>query len=99
MQQGPCVAKNIRQLIAGGWTKPFDYWDKGTMATIGRYAAVADAGFFRFQGFPAWLAWLFVHVFLLVGFRSKFSVLLSWAYTYVVFGRKARLITGRQTSA
>ncbi len=99
MQQGPWVAENIRQLLAGGWTRPFDYWDKGTMATIGRYAAVADVGFFRMHGFPAWLAWLFVHVFLLVGFRSKFAVLVSWAYTYLVFGRKARLITGRQASA
>lgn len=95
IQQGPHVAKNIQLLLAGGWTKPFEYWDKGSMATIGRYAAVADLGFMRFSGFLAWLAWLFIHLILLVSFRSKVGVLLSWAYTYVVYGRKARLITGR----
>jgi NADH dehydrogenase len=95
IQQGPHVAKNIEHLLVGGWTKPFEYWDKGTMATIGRYAAVADVGIMRFSGFIAWLAWLFIHLILLVSFRSKVGVLLSWAYTYVVYGRKARLITGR----
>jgi NADH dehydrogenase len=65
------------------------------MATIGRYAAVADVGFMRFSGFIAWLAWLFIHLILLVSFRSKVGVLASWAYTYIVYGRKARLITGR----
>jgi len=96
MQQGPHVAENIRRLMGGGWTLPFEYNDKGTMATIGRYAAVADIGFMRFHGFIAWLAWLFIHVLLLVGYRSRIAVLLSWFYTYVVFGRKARLITGRE---
>jgi NADH:quinone reductase (non-electrogenic) len=95
IQQGPHVAKNIQQLLSGGWTKPFQYWDKGSMATIGRYAAVADLGFMRFSGFLAWLAWLFIHLILLVSFRSKIGVLWSWAYTYIVYGRKARLITGR----
>jgi NADH dehydrogenase len=95
IQQGPHVAANIQQLIAGAWSKPFEYNDKGTMATIGRYAAVVDLGWFRFSGFLAWLAWLFIHLMLLVGFRSKVAVFFSWAYTYVVYGRKARLITGR----
>jgi len=95
IQQGPHVAENIQQLLVGGWTKPFKYWDKGSMATIGRYAAVADLGFMRFSGFLAWLAWLFIHLILLVSFRSKIGVLWSWAYTYIVYGRKARLITGR----
>jgi NADH dehydrogenase len=98
IQQGPHVAKNIEHLLAGGWTKPFEYWDKGTMATIGRYAAVADVGIMRVSGFMAWLAWLFIHLILLVSFRSKVGVLLSWAYTYVVYGRKARLITGRDAT-
>ena len=98
MQQGRQVAENIKQIVTGGWTRPFAYHDKGTMATIGRCAAVADAGFMRFTGFPAWLAWLFIHLLFLVSFRSKIGVLLSWAYTYVVYGRKARLITGRQTA-
>jgi NADH dehydrogenase len=96
IQQGPHVAENIRLLLSDGWTKPFEYVDKGSMATIGRYAAVADLGFVRFGGFIAWLAWLFIHLILLVSFRSKVGVLMSWAYTYAVYGRKARLITGRE---
>lgn len=96
MQQGRHVAKNIRALLVGGWTSKFDYFDKGTMATIGRHAAVADAGFMRFSGWMAWLAWLFVHLIFLVTFRNKLKVLFSWAYAYVTFGRGARLITGRQ---
>ena len=95
MQQGRHIAHNIRRLLAGGWTEPFEYFDKGSMATIGRYRAVADAGFLRFTGFPAWCAWLFIHLIFLVGYRSKIGVILSWGYTYLVFGRKARLITGR----
>jgi len=95
MQQGRHVAKNIVQLLSGGWTHRFSYFDKGTMATIGRHAAVADAGFIRFSGYPAWLAWLFVHLIFLVGFRNKVMVLISWAYAYIAFGRGARLITGR----
>lgn len=93
MQQGRHAAKNIRAMLAGGWTQAFAYFDKGTMATIGRHAAVADAGFLRFSGYPAWLAWLFVHLIFLVGFRSKLLVLLSWAYAYLTYGRGARLIT------
>ena len=94
MQQGRHAAENIEQLMDGGWTRPFEYHDKGTMATIGRCAAVADAGWMKFTGFPAWLAWLFIHLLFLVSFRSKIGVLFSWAYTYLVYGRKARLITG-----
>ena len=96
MQQGRHAARNIRILLAGGWTEKFEYFDKGTMATIGRHRAVADAGFMRFSGWLAWLAWLFIHLIFLVGFRSKVMVLLSWAYAYVTYGRGARLITGRQ---
>ncbi|MEO8350987.1 MAG: NAD(P)/FAD-dependent oxidoreductase [Chthoniobacteraceae bacterium] len=96
MQQGRHVAKNIVRLAAGGWSNEFVYNDRGSMATIGRYAAVADLNFARFTGFPAWLAWLFIHLVFLVSFRSKIGVLFSWGYTYLVFGRKARLITGRE---
>ncbi|MDQ3624015.1 MAG: NAD(P)/FAD-dependent oxidoreductase [Verrucomicrobiota bacterium] len=96
MQQGAHAARNIRLLLAGGWAKPFVYFDKGTMATIGRHRAVADLGFVHFSGFVAWLAWLFVHLIFLVGFRSKILVLFSWAYAYVTYGRGARLITGLQ---
>ena len=95
MQQGRHVAKNIRTHLVGGWLAAFEYWDKGTMATIGRHRAVCDAGFMRFGGFVAWLAWLFIHLIFLVSFRNKVSVLASWAYAYFTYGRGARLITGR----
>jgi NADH dehydrogenase len=70
------------------------YRDKGAMATIGRSAAVAAIKQFELTGFPAWLAWLGVHLLFLVGFRSKFSVLLQWMYSYFTFKRGARIITG-----
>jgi NADH dehydrogenase len=95
MQQGRHAAHNIRQLLAGGWTERFEYWDKGTMATIGRHRAVADTGFLRFGGFVAWLAWLFVHLIFLVSFRDKLLVVTNWAWQYATKGRGARLITGR----
>ncbi|HEX8295713.1 MAG TPA: NAD(P)/FAD-dependent oxidoreductase [Chthoniobacteraceae bacterium] len=99
MQQGRHVARNIAIKLAGGWTTRFSYFDKGTMATIGRHAAVADAGFIKFSGLLAWLAWLFVHVIFLVSFRNKLTVFFSWAYAYFTFGRGARLITGREWPA
>jgi NADH dehydrogenase len=95
IQQGPHVARNIARTIRGGWREKFEYVDKGTMATIGRHSAIADLGFVRLHGLPAWLAWLFIHLMLLVGYRSRVAVFFSWAYTYLVYGRKARLITGR----
>ena len=73
---------------------PFQYRNKGTMATIGRSAAVAKMGRFEFSGFPAWLAWLGVHLILLIGFRNKVAVLLQWAYAYCTYKRGARIITG-----
>lgn len=73
---------------------PFKYWDKGTMATIGRSAAVAKVKNFEFTGFFAWLAWLFIHLIFLVGFRNKISVLMSWAYSYFTYKRGSRIITG-----
>jgi NADH:ubiquinone reductase (H+-translocating) len=72
----------------------FRYWDKGTMATIGRSAAVAWVGRFKFSGLPAWLAWLFVHLIFLIGFRNKIAVLMQWAYSYFAYKRSARIITG-----
>jgi NADH dehydrogenase len=72
---------------------PFKYWDKGTMATIGRSAAVAWIGKLHFSGFAAWLAWLLVHLIFLVGFRNKIAVLLQWAYSYFAYKRSARIIT------
>src|SRR5262249_61333563 len=72
---------------------PFRYWDKGTMATIGRSAAVAYIGRFKLTGFPAWVAWLFIHLIFLIGFRNKLAVLLQWAYSYFTYKRGARIIT------
>jgi NADH dehydrogenase len=72
----------------------FKYWDKGTMATIGRSAAVAKIGEMEFSGFPAWIAWLGVHLIFLVGFRNKLAVLLQWAYSYLTYKRGARIVTG-----
>lgn len=74
--------------------KPFAYYDKGSLATIGRSAAVAQVKNWKLTGFTAWVVWLFVHLLFLIGFRSKFSVLLQWMYSYVTFKRGARIITG-----
>jgi NADH:ubiquinone reductase (H+-translocating) len=71
---------------------PFRYFDKGTMATIGRSAAVAQIGRFRFSGWPAWIAWLFVHLIFLIGFDNKLGVLLQWTYSYFTYKRGARII-------
>ena len=69
------------------------------MATIGRHAAVAEMGSIRMSGFVAWLAWLFIHIIFLVGFRNRFAVLFNWAYAYVTYGRGARLITRRHSGS
>jgi NADH dehydrogenase len=78
---------------------PFDYLDKGTMATIGRSAAVAKIGRLQFSGFLAWLAWLAVHLIFLVGFRNKIAVLFNWAYSYFTYKRGSRIITGLSEEA
>jgi NADH dehydrogenase len=97
MQMGVHVGKIIKDEIRNGAptaTRPaFNYWDKGTMATIGRSAAVAWVGRFKFSGLPAWLAWLFIHLIFLVGFRNRVAVLMQWAYSYFSYKRSARLIT------
>ncbi len=94
MQQGTHAAKNIGADVTGKARKPFHYHDKGTMATIGRAAAVADLGKFHFSGFIAWLMWLFVHLMFLVGFRNRVLVMIEWAWSYLTYQRSARLITG-----
>ncbi len=96
IQQGRHVAKNIAALMRGEATTRFEYFDKGIMATIGRNAAVAEMGSLRISGFFAWMAWLFVHIIFLVGFRNRLAVLFNWAYAYLTYGRGARLITNRQ---
>jgi NADH:ubiquinone reductase (H+-translocating) len=93
IQQGRAVAANVLHRLAGEPTRPFRYRDKGTMATIGRAAAVAVIGPLRLSGLPAWLAWLFVHIMFLIGFRNRFLVLFQWAWAYVSWQRGARLIT------
>jgi NADH:ubiquinone reductase (H+-translocating) len=100
MQMGTHVAHIIENEIAfpGGLERPaFKYWDKGTMATIGRSAAVAKIGRFEFSGVTAWLAWLVIHLIFLVGFRNKLSVLCQWFYSYLTYKRGARIIASPET--
>jgi NADH dehydrogenase len=94
IQQGQAAAENLLRRLRGEPTRPFRYRDRGTMATIGRAAAVAVVGRLRLSGLPAWLAWLFVHILFLIGFRNRFLVLFEWAWAYVSWQRGARLITG-----
>jgi NADH dehydrogenase len=95
IQMGRHVARNIRRALAGQPRQPFRYRDKGSFATIGRGKAVGEMlGGLKLWGFPAWVAWLAIHIFFLVGFRSRVLVLFQWAYSYVTFRRGARLITG-----
>ena len=98
MQMARHVARIVLNELAVGPEQaarpPFRYWDKGTMATIGRSAAVAKIGKLEFNGFSAWVAWLFVHLIFLIGFRNKLAVLLQWAYSYFAYKRGARIVTG-----
>jgi NADH dehydrogenase len=93
MQQGRHAARNILMMIDGEEPQRFWYFDKGSMATIGRNKAVADLRLVHLTGVPAWLAWLFVHVIFLVGFRNRLAVLFQWAWAYFSFNKGARLIT------
>jgi NADH dehydrogenase len=94
IQQGRAAADNVLRRLHGLPTGPFRYHDRGSMATIGRAAAVAMMGRLRLSGYIAWLAWLFVHIVFLIGFRNRFLVLFEWAWAYVTWRRGARLITG-----
>ncbi len=93
IQQGRHAAHNVLHMIDGDKPQRFSYWDKGSMATIGRNKAVADLNFVHFSGFPAWLAWLFIHVIYLVGFRNRVAVVFQWGWAYLTFNKGARLIT------
>jgi NADH dehydrogenase len=93
-QQGVHAANNVRQAIAGRPLAPFRYRDYGSMATIGRGAAIAAIGPVRTSGFLAWLLWLFIHILGLVGFRNRLAVLSEWGWAYLTFQRRVRLITG-----
>jgi NADH dehydrogenase len=94
MQEGKATAHNIAAELRGEPRKNFHYFNKGNLATIGRAAAVAEFGKIHISGFLAWLAWLFVHVFFLIGFRNRIIVLVQWAWSYFTYERGARLITG-----
>ncbi len=98
MQQGRYAARIVKQRLAGKQTRPFRYRDKGSLATIGRAAAVADFGFVRFWGYPAWLLWSFVHIAYLIGFENRLLVLVQWAWNYLTRNRGARLIAGRDAN-
>jgi NADH dehydrogenase len=94
MQEGKATAHNIGNELRGEPRKNFHYWNKGSLATIGRAAAVADFGKIHVSGFLAWLSWLFIHIFFLIGFRNRLIVLIQWAWSYLTYERGARLITG-----
>jgi NADH:ubiquinone reductase (H+-translocating) len=100
-QMGRCAAGNVLRAIKGQGAKDFHYQDYGNLATIGRNAAVVDLasplGHFKFSGYPAWLFWLFAHIYFLIGFRNRFVVLVDWASAYWSFSRHARIVAGGAT--
>jgi NADH dehydrogenase len=93
IQEGAHAAHNILLSIKGQIQKPFSYFDKGQMATIGRKLAVMEFKGIKARGLFAWLSWLFVHIYYLIGFKNRFVVIFQWAWSYLTFGRGARLIT------
>ena len=92
IQQGKQLAENLLRIIDKKPTKPFSYFDKGSMATIGRNKAVVDLKFWKFQGFFAWLTWMFIHLLFLVGFRNKLVTLINWIVNYFSYDRGTRVI-------
>jgi NADH dehydrogenase len=94
MQMGRHAAGNVERAIRGEPLLPFRYRDKGMLATIGRSAAVAQLRIAKLSGWLAWVAWLALHIFFLIGFRSRIVVLVNWAWAYATFQRGGRLITG-----
>src|SRR5262249_46657294 len=94
MQQGRYAARVVRNRLRGRSITPFHYRDKGNLATIGRAKAVADVKGLRLSGFVAWVTWLLVHLWYLVGFQNRLLVVIRWASSFLTHGRGARLITG-----
>jgi NADH dehydrogenase len=94
IQMGEYAARTIEGDLQGKPRRAFSYWDNGQLAVIGRGQAVADIWRLHFGGFIAWLVWIFVHIFFLIGFRNRVLVLLQWAWSYITYRRGARLITG-----
>jgi len=97
IQEGKATARNIARDLQGKPRQNFHYVNKGSLATIGRAAAIAQFGRIHISGFVAWLSWLFVHVFFLIGFRNRVLVLIQWAWSYFTYERGAQLITGDHT--
>jgi NADH dehydrogenase len=97
IQQGKATARSIANDLQGKPRRDFHYVNKGSLATIGRAAAIAEFGKIHISGFIAWLSWLFVHIFFLIGFRNRIMVMIQWAWSYFTFERGAQLITGNQT--
>jgi NADH dehydrogenase len=95
IQQGRYVAEVIERRLRGETIRPFRYFDKGNLASIGRGAAVADLNFFTLAGLPAWLIWVFIHLMYIVEFQNRLLVFLQWMWLYITFDRTARLITGK----
>jgi len=92
MQQGQYLARTFNRMAEKKELKPFSYFDKGTMATIGRNQAVVELRRFKFQGIIAWIIWMFVHLMLLIGFRNRVIVFVNWAWNYIKFNNGLRLI-------
>ena len=92
-QMGAHAARNILERLAGRPTRPFRYRDYGQLATIGRKAAVADFGWLRLSGFPAWFVWLWAHIYFLINFRNRIVVMIDWAWSYWTFQRYSRIVT------
>jgi NADH:ubiquinone reductase (H+-translocating) len=98
IQEGHYVGEIISRRVRGKKNlKPFHYLDKGNLATIGRGAAVADLNWLRLSGFPAWLIWIFIHLLYIVQFQNRLLILLQWSWSYLTYGRSARLITGKKS--
>ena len=96
IQQGKYVADRLKRIASNRPVKPFHYFDKGIMATIGRRQAILQVGRLKLSGFVAWLGWIFVHIFYLIGFKNRLFVFLQWTWHYVSFGRGARLILDKE---
>ncbi|MGB0036966.1 MAG: NAD(P)/FAD-dependent oxidoreductase [Candidatus Acidiferrales bacterium] len=95
IQEGRYVAKIIQRRLRGEKSEPFHYADRGSLATIGRAAAVADLNWLRLSGLPAWLIWIFIHLLYIVEFQNRLLILVQWAWLYITYDRSARLITGK----
>ena len=94
IQMGYCAARNILARIEGRGVSVFHYKDYGSLATIGRKSAVALLGNIKLWGIPAWLVWLFAHIYFLIGFRNRIIVMIDWAWAYFSFQRYARIVIG-----